>query len=150
MLSGTTVDRSPVSISDEAAVLQRSYRQSHELLQELQRRGKLDHDDQRLIERFFVNAEDSPATIYTSSAALPQVQLGFRTQRLQRPSAVAQRYIGEGSDVSFYNSVKGLLQSRAVKVGASSELESYGREDANSTANLERQFESASPNYLAR
>jgi hypothetical protein len=93
-------------------------------------RGKLDEEDQRKIDVLLASSESlSPLTpIASPSNASRCAEL---LEPFRRSSISAHRYLGEISDVSFFNSVKGLLQndpSSRHRCGAP--LESYEREAA--------------------
>lgn len=57
----------------------------------------------------------------------------------RRSSISAHRYLGEISDVSFFNSVKGLLQNDS----SGARLESYERENADLNSSLDSTVESS-------
>ncbi len=71
-------------------------------------------------------SDGSSLNISSSSALSPS-----HVATLQSPSsshALPSRYLGEVSDVWFFNSVKGVLQSRLPSAGDDLGLESYERE----------------------
>ena len=91
-------------------------------------RGKLDEEDQQKIDALLALSESllPPASTTSPCSASRCAEL---LEPFRRSSISAHRYLGEISDVSFFNSVKGLLQNDSSgyhRYGA--QLESYERE----------------------
>lgn len=98
-------------------------------------RGKLDEEDRRRVDTALASPESlasltprSPQHSTTRSVELPAAP--FR-----KSSTSVHRYLGDISDVSFFNSVKGLLQQDSSSYPRNDgALESYEREAAESTS----------------
>ena len=92
-------------------------------------RSKLDSDDQRSIDVVLAWSEpfalQSPETSPSSTSKCVELLEPFR-----RSGMSAHRYLGEISDVSFFNSVKALLQDESTTHRNGAPLESYERETA--------------------
>lgn len=110
-----------------------SVQTSQDLLKQL--RDKLDADDQEKIDialagpdvRLKYASLGSPITLQNRPDLLV-------THTRQRPGGLANRYLGEVSDVSFFNSVKELLHQSPPGGRDGLQLESYEREGAESIA----------------
>jgi hypothetical protein len=120
---------SPTSpeVKNDIAALHRMIRASQDVLSTV--RSKLEPDDQRSIDVVLASSDpftlQSPVTSPSSTSKCVELLGPFR-----RSGMSVHRYLGEISDVSFFNSVKALLQDESTTHKNGAPLESYEREAA--------------------
>ena len=100
--------------------LRNAVQTSHGLLRRV--RDKLGAREQELVDSVLADSNGSLGSPLSLQARWD----ALTSQSLRRSSNSAHRYLGEVSDVSFFNSVKGLLQTDSN--GPAATLESYERE----------------------
>ena len=104
-------------------------------------REKLDPDDQQLIDSTLSGTENSVNKVSAESPrSLQSGSLLQASQPYRQSSTSAQRYLGEVSDVSFFNSVKELLQTNATGQHGALQMESYEREAADSSVDASEDY----------
>ena len=107
---------------NEITTLRQAVKASRELLQQL--REKVEPEDQELIDTTVSDSGDLSHYVSLESPINLQTRADLVALR-RRPSGLTHRYLGEVSDVSFFNSVKELLQSDVPGHRAGLPLESY-------------------------
>ena len=116
----------PAFTLDEVAALRRAVQSAHEVLRGLH--DKLEPDDQRTVDSVLTETASSPnfATISSplSQTSTPDLLASYP---FRCSSIATYRYLGEVSDVSFFNSVKQVLQRNASGGFEGLQLESYER-----------------------
>lgn len=117
------------NLSDEVSSLKAALQSSQALLQHV--REKLGAEDQLLIDSMFSHTALAPDLTFArrTSALRDRVEM-LASHRSPRNAVSANRYLGEVSDVSFYNYVKDVLLNSASNSQDETPLESYEREAA--------------------
>lgn len=130
----------PSDDKDEIETLRRIAHASQGILSRVQK--DLSAEDQRTVDGILSSVESlslgSPV-VSPSSGGTKSLEL-LEPFRRSRPSA--HRYLGEISDVSFFNSVKDLLQNDSIEYRAPAPLESYEREATESSNTAETSSDS--------
>lgn len=118
--------RSP-DANDDVTTLRRIIRASQDVLSKV--REKVNPEDQRSIDVVLASSA-SLAVQSTVSSPSKSTKCVDMLEPFRRSGMSAHRYLGEISDVSFFNSVKALLQNQPLLHGDGAPLESYEREAA--------------------
>ena len=111
-----------ISNSIDAAGLREDLDDALDLLQRL--RDKVAVEDQKSIDSTLAKCNQKRS----SNPCSPSQMRGIGS--LRRSNQTTNRYLGEVSDVSFYNSVRDLLQISTAEMDDSLPMESYERESA--------------------
>ncbi len=106
------------------AYLRSALQTSHSLLRRY--RGGLSSDDQQLIDAALKEADETAVERTGNASASPANLLALSATRA--PHGPSPRYLGEASDVFFFNSVKSLLVGDSSRHSKDAGVESYERD----------------------
>lgn len=134
---------------EENATLRRSVESAHGLLRSL--RDRLSLQDQKSVDAALSDIALSPTSGSISSPLSENSKAELlASYPFRQPSTSAHRYLGEVSDISFFNSVKKVLQSNASDNRSGPQLESYERETTDHSETEDRFPESVEAYQHAR